>query len=61
MSLSQAIDAQVKQHIEEETAKALASTPPDYGELANDIYITDKPLTIRSCNAFNRLSHATNA
>ncbi|CAK8671455.1 unnamed protein product [Clavelina lepadiformis] len=55
-----AIDAQAKQHVEEETAKALASTEPDFKQLANDIYITDKPLSFRSCNAFEKLPHEAN-
>ncbi|XP_076819241.1 pyruvate dehydrogenase E1 component subunit alpha, mitochondrial-like [Clavelina lepadiformis] len=55
-----AIDAQAKQHVEEETAKALASAEPDFKQLANDIYITDKPLSFRSCNAFEKLPHEAN-
>ncbi|XP_078492692.1 pyruvate dehydrogenase E1 component subunit alpha, mitochondrial-like [Ciona intestinalis] len=51
------IDAEVKQHVENETAKALASTEPDFDQIASDIYVTDTPLSIRSCNIYNKLHH----
>nr|CAB3264746.1 pyruvate dehydrogenase E1 component subunit alpha, mitochondrial-like [Phallusia mammillata] len=56
-----AIDTQAKQLIEEETAKALESTEPNFDQLASDIYVTDTPLSFRACNAFTTLPHAANA
>uniref|UniRef100_H2YR07 Pyruvate dehydrogenase E1 component subunit alpha n=1 Tax=Ciona savignyi TaxID=51511 RepID=H2YR07_CIOSA len=55
------IDAAAKQHVQVETAKAMASTEPDFEQIACDIYITDTPLTVRSCNIYNRLHHQANA
>jgi len=55
------IDVEAKKHVEEETAKALSSTEPELEELANDIYLTSKPLNIRSCNNFESFTHQPNA
>merc|ERR1712168_1663147 len=42
------IDLSAKEHVELETALALESQEPELEELANDIYITDVPLAVRS-------------
>lgn len=54
------IDQSIKQHVEQETAKALASTEPELDQLANDIYVSPTPLNIRSCNVFDKLHHQAN-
>jgi len=55
------IDSEAKKHVEEETVKALASTEPELEELSNDIYLTETPLSIRSCNSFENFTHVANA
>ena len=57
----QAIDTETKQFIEQETAKALESTEPDFKEIANDIYITNVPLPTRSTNIYEPFVHEVNA
>merc|ERR1712212_257720 len=47
------IDLGAKEHVELETALALESTEPELEELANDIYVTDVPLTVRSTNIYS--------
>lgn len=54
------IDLSAKEHVELETALALESQEPELEELANDIYITDVPLAVRSCNAYDLLGHKPN-
>jgi len=55
------IDLSAKEHVELETALALESTEPELEELANDIYVTDVPLTVRSCNIYHHLHHKATA
>jgi len=55
------IDSDIKKFIESETEKALASTQPELEELANDIYLTPTPLSVRSCNSYETFNHAANA
>merc|ERR1711881_451950 len=55
------IDLSAKEHVELETALALESTEPELEELANDIYITDVPLAVRSTNNYHMLGRKPNA
>lgn len=56
----QAIDKEIKVHIEKETALALESTEPDLSELGSDVYKTDVPLIMRSPNKFKSIVNLPN-
>ncbi|XP_039274411.1 pyruvate dehydrogenase E1 component subunit alpha, mitochondrial-like [Styela clava] len=54
------IDKEIKQHVEEETALALASTEPDMDQLGSDVYKTDVPIPMRSTNNFEKVLNLPN-
>lgn len=55
-----ALDKEIKQHVEKETAVALESTEPDLVELGSDVYKTDVPIIMRSANIFKNIVNLPN-
>lgn len=55
-----ALDKEIKEHVEKETALALESTEPDLAELGNDVYKTDVPIIMRSANSFKNIVNLPN-